>query len=276
VGIRRGTCAGLLTAVWLGLSSCTWMHAQHNWTLPPSPIPTPAVQAGPPGPGRPAPEPQHVLPHTGPVAMGPAPGPALRMSEVPGSGVVPGDKVVALTFDDGPDPVYTPRVLDVLGHFQVTATFFMIGWEAAADPALVERVDAAGDGVASHTWNHVDLTRLNSAGLGVQVDQVDNLLASITGRRVSCLRPPQGHYNAPLLSRLAGRGLTSVLWSVDTRDWTRPGTGRIVRTALTGLSPGAIILLHDGGGDRSETVQALPSIIEGIRAAGYRLGPICR
>jgi peptidoglycan/xylan/chitin deacetylase (PgdA/CDA1 family) len=198
------------------------------------------------------------------------------MNAVPGSAVVPGDKVVALTFDDGPDPIYTPRVLDVLGHYQVTATFFMIGWEAAADPNLVERINATGDGVANHTWSHVDLTRLNPAGLAKQVDQTDNLLASLTGRRISCIRPPQGHYNPTLLSRLAGRGLTTVLWSVDTRDWTRPGTTRIVRSALTDLSPGAIILLHDGGGDRSETVQALPSIIEGIRAAGYRFAPICR
>ena len=287
VRIRRGTRAGLLAAACLGLSSCAWMHAEHNWTLPPSPTSTPAVQAGP-GPDQPAAVPKLPLPHAGPVAMGPATGPAMapatgpamgparRMNDVPGNGVVPGDKVVALTFDDGPDPAYTPRVLDALGHFQVTATFFMIGWEAAADPNLVQRIDAAGNGVASHTWNHVDLTRQNSAGLGVQVDRTDNVLASITGRKVSCIRPPQGHYNAPLLSRLAGRGLTSVLWSVDTRDWTRPGTGRIERTALTGLSPGAIILLHDGGGDRSETVQALPSIIEGIRTAGYRLAPICR
>jgi peptidoglycan/xylan/chitin deacetylase (PgdA/CDA1 family) len=250
------------------------MRAQHTWTLLHSPIPTPAVQTSPtPQAPSPLPAPQAGV---GPIAMGPAPAPARRMSDIPGSGVTPGEKVVALTFDDGPDPTYTPQVLAVLARFQVTATFFMIGWEAAADPNLVQEVDAAGDGVANHTWSHLDLTRQGGANLGKQVDQTDNLLASLTRRRITCLRPPQGHENPSLLRALGGRGLTTVLWSDDTNDWRRPGTARIVRTAMTELAPGAIILLHDGGGNRSETVQALPMIIQGIRAAGYRFAPICR
>jgi len=208
--------------------------------------------------------------------LAPGSGPARRIRDIPGSGVVKGDKVVALTFDDGPDPVFTPQVLAILAKFGVPATFFMIGWEAAAAPELVKRIDAAGDGVASHTWSHVDLTRQNDAGLKVQVDQADALLASIIGRRVTCIRPPEGHQNPGLVAKLSARGLTTVLWSVDTADWTRPGTARISRRALTDLSPGAIILLHDGGGDRSETVEALPSIIQAIQAQGFRLVPICR
>jgi peptidoglycan-N-acetylglucosamine deacetylase len=198
-----------------------------------------------------------------------------RTGDLAGRGAGPGDKVVALTFDDGPDPVFTPRVLDVLSHYQVSATFFMVGWEAAASPDLVKRVVAGGNGVGSHTWNHVDLTRLSDAGMTVQVDRTAALLSFETGRKVNCIRPPQGHENPGLVRRLSARGLTTVLWSTDTRDWTRPGTDTIVRSALANLSPGTIILLHDGGGDRSETVAALPRIIESVLSQGYRLVPIC-
>jgi peptidoglycan/xylan/chitin deacetylase (PgdA/CDA1 family) len=189
--------------------------------------------------------------------------------------VGPGDKVVALTFDDGPDPSFTPRVLDVLSHYQVPATFFMIGWEAAAAPDLVRRVAAGGNGVGSHTWNHLDLTRLSDAGMAVQVDKTSALLSSETGWKVACIRPPQGHVNPGLVRRLSERGLTTVLWSADTRDWTRPGTDAIVKRALANLSPGMIILMHDGGGDRRETLAALPRIIESLQSQGYRLVPIC-
>jgi peptidoglycan/xylan/chitin deacetylase (PgdA/CDA1 family) len=190
--------------------------------------------------------------------------------------VAPGDKVVALTFDDGPDPVFTPKVLDVLSQYQVPATFFMIGWEAAASPDLVKRVVNDGHGVGSHTWSHADLTRQNDVGLGIQVDKTEALLSSLTGWKVSCIRPPQGHQNPGLVRKLSDRGLTTVLWSTDTRDWTRPGTNTIVKRALANLSPGTIILLHDGGGDRRQTLAALPQIIESVRAQGYQLVPICR
>lgn len=203
-------------------------------------------------------------------------GPVRRVSDLPGSGAGPADRVVALTFDDGPDPTFTPKVLDLLAQERVPATFFMIGWEAAASPDLVRRVAAAGDGVGSHTWNHLDLTRLNEAGMATQVDRTETLLSSETGWKVTCIRPPEGHEDQALVRRLSQRGLSTVLWSADTRDWTRPGTDTIVRRALANLSPGAIILLHDGGGDRSETLAGLPQIIEGVQSQGYRLVPICR
>jgi peptidoglycan/xylan/chitin deacetylase (PgdA/CDA1 family) len=202
-------------------------------------------------------------------------GAAQRMSEVPRSGVAPGDKVVALTFDDGPDPTYTPQVLGVLKDLQVAATFFMIGWEADASPDLVRQTAAAGDGIGNHTWNHADLTRLGDAGFRAQVDRTNELLGSLTGRRISCVRPPEGHVSKDAVRRLASRGLTAVLWSDDPRDWTRPGTSAIVQRVLAQAAPGAIIELHDGGGDRSETVQALPAIVEDLQAQGYRLAPIC-
>jgi peptidoglycan/xylan/chitin deacetylase (PgdA/CDA1 family) len=150
------------------------------------------------------------------------PRPALRVGDLPGSGVGPGDRVVALTFDDGPDSTFTPRVIDVLSHYHVRATFFMIGWEAAAAPDLVRHIVAGGNGVGSHTWNHVDLTRQSDAGMAVQVDKTEALLSSETGWKVTCIRPPQGHENPGVVRRLSQRGLSTVLWSADTRDWTLP------------------------------------------------------
>lgn len=201
--------------------------------------------------------------------------PAFTVSQVPGSGVAPGDKVIALSFDDGPDVRYTPQILAVLAQFGVTATFFMVGWEADAEPALVRQVVAGGNGVGNHTWSHVNLVKLKPSALPAQVDQTTQLLGSLTGRPVTCLRPPGGDINAAVETELAQRGLTPVLWNDDPRDWTRPGVAAIVRVALSEAKPGGIVELHDGGGNRSETVQALPAIITGLQARGYRFVPLC-
>jgi len=246
----------------------------------PTPRPTPK-----PSPSRPKPSPSrrrrpngnslHPSPTPSPTPAAPAT-PASNLTEVPGSGVAPGAKVIGLTFDDGPDPTYTPQVLAVLQQFQVTATFFMIGWEVAARPDLVRQVAADGEGIGNHTWNHVDLTTLNPAAWPIQVDQTTALLDSLTGRHVTCLRPPGGHLNPQVDAMLGTRGLTPVVWDDDPRDWTRPGTAAIVRGVLAEARPGAIVEMHDGGGNRSETVQALPAIITGLRAQGYSFAPICR
>jgi len=277
-GRARGRTCGIV-ALCLALMSCSQTGNRHTQAAGP---PFARATAGP------AEHPHPLTEHPAPPALtvpgtvvkggqGAAGGlvPVRRIGDLPGSEVGPADKVVALTFDDGPDPVFTPRVLDVLAQYHVPATFFMLGWEAAASPDLVRRVAAAGDGVGSHTWNHLDLTRLGEAGLAVQVDRTGALLSAETGWTVTCIRPPQGHEDPGLVRRLSERGLTTVLWSADTRDWTRPGTDTIVRRALAGLSPGTIILLHDGGGDRGETLAALPRIIESVQSQGYRLVPIC-
>ena len=196
---------------------------------------------------------------------------AFTVEQFPGA---PADgRVVALTFDDGPDPTWTPQVLDVLASRGVTATFFMVGRSAAAHPDLVRRVAAAGHAIGGHTWDHADLTRTRD--FDGQVDRANDLLASLTGRPVTCVRPPYGASNASVVQRLADRGLTTALWSVDPQDFRRPGAATIAQRALAGLRPGAVILIHDGGGDRSQTVAALPQIIDGVRAAGYRIVPVC-
>jgi peptidoglycan/xylan/chitin deacetylase (PgdA/CDA1 family) len=183
----------------------------------------------------------------------------------------PGARTVALTFDDGPTPRYTPRILAILARTHTPATFFMIGGQAAAHPALVRRVAAAGEEVGGHTWHHARLDRLSSAAVVAEVDCTDRLLARLAGHPVRAVRPPDGAYTKTVVELLAARGVVATLWTVDSRDWARPGVARILATVARELRPGAIVLFHDGGGDRSQTVAALPGVLALLAGRGYRV-----
>lgn len=139
-------------------------------------------------------------------------------------------KTVALTFDDGPDPRYTPRVLAVLARARTPAAFFMVGRQGAAHPQLVRRVAQAGQQVDGHTWNHLGLDRLPPAQVAAEVDCTNRLLARLAGRPVRLLRPPDGAYDKTVVDLLATRRLQLILWTVDSRDWARPGVRRILAT----------------------------------------------
>jgi peptidoglycan/xylan/chitin deacetylase (PgdA/CDA1 family) len=198
-----------------------------------------------------------------------------NLSNLPGGLYPVGDKVAALTFDDGPNPTYTPQILAVLTQYHVPATFQIVGYEGSARPDLLKLEVADGMTLTNHTWDHADLTRLNPAQFAGEVDATTNLIQSVTGQSVKCLRPPYGYSNGSVLAQLAQRGLGELLWDVDPSDYTTPGSGVIAHRVLAALHPGAIVILHDGGGDRSQTVAALPAIITGIQAAGYTLVPVC-
>ena len=195
--------------------------------------------------------------------------------ETPNPPSGPGEPVVALTFDDGPHPDFTPRILEILRRYGVRATFFQMGSMAERHPDLVRQVVAEGHIVANHTWMHRDLTTLTEEEFAFEVDHTTQVLESISGQRMACVRPPKGRSDATVTQRLAARNLVSVLWTADSRDFEKPGVPPIVTHALAGLQPGAIILLHDAGGNRDQTIAALPTIIESILAAGYRIEPIC-
>ena len=195
--------------------------------------------------------------------------------DVPGSRFQPGDPVVALTFDDGPSPAYTQQILDVLARYRAPATFFVVGRQAAAYPELVHAEAAAGDGVANHTWDHVDLSRTPASAYPHQVDDTTDVIEAITGWRTPCLRPPYGAVNSTVDARLADHGVVAVGWSVDPSDYRKPGADRIAERVLSNVQAGSIVELHDGGGDRSQTVAALPSIIEGIRSRGLEPVSLC-
>jgi peptidoglycan/xylan/chitin deacetylase (PgdA/CDA1 family) len=177
---------------------------------------------------------------------------------------------VALTFDDGPGP-YTPQVLSMLESTHVPATFFAIGKMERYFSASTQREVRDGDVVGDHTQSHLPLATLS---VREQHEQLFEGIARVElagGPRPELFRPPYGSFNEATLRELHSLGLLMVLWSVDTNDYLQPGVQTIVERVLAGARPGAIFLLHDGGGDRSQTVAALPQIIRDLRARGYTL-----
>jgi peptidoglycan/xylan/chitin deacetylase (PgdA/CDA1 family) len=198
-----------------------------------------------------------------------------NLDTAPGSPYKPGQRVVALTFDDGPSPIYTPQVPQILVTDHVPASFQIIGQNGAAYPDLLRQEAADGMSLVNHTWTHVDLATLAPSGWTGQVDQTNSLLQSITGHPVRCLRPPYGYTDSAVVAQLGQRGLAELYWDVDPSDYLRPGASVIAERVLSALHPGAIVVMHDGGGDRSQTVSALPAIISGVRAAGYQIVPVC-
>ena len=181
-----------------------------------------------------------------------------------------GPKVIALTIDDGPDPVYTPQVLALLARYRITATFSMIGESVAADRALAREVAAAGHQIVNHTWTHADLTRLTPGAVNSQMTRANDMIASATGRRPAMFRAPYGAWSPAVLERCEQLKLAPLDWSVDPRDWARPGVRSIVSTIMRTTRSGSIILEHDGGGDRSQTVAALTIALPRLLDAGYR------
>ncbi|HWF16196.1 MAG TPA: polysaccharide deacetylase family protein [Acidimicrobiales bacterium] len=215
---------------------------------------------------------------TGLVAMHPAgaagSGPAFYTWQAPGGSTTAGARVIALTFNDGPSP-YTPAVLSVLQQYHVPATFFEVGEEVANYPQDARLLTAAGYPVENHTWSHPDLTKLSSAAVGAQIDRTQAEIGAVTGTTPLCLRPPYDAFNASVLSQVAARGMTTMSYPVDSKDWTRPGVPAIAQAVVGAAFPGAVVGMHDGGGDRSETVAALPQIITQLRAEGYAFVSIC-
>jgi peptidoglycan/xylan/chitin deacetylase (PgdA/CDA1 family) len=181
-----------------------------------------------------------------------------------------GTRDVALTFDDGPGP-YTPGVLSVLERFHAHATFFVIGKMLRYFGASTTRAIADGDAIGDHTQSHPEMAKLSKH------DQFEELFEQIVrvellgGQRPDLFRPPYGSFDATTMRELHHLRLLMVLWSVDTDDYLQPGVATIVQRALAGALPGAIILLHDAGGVRTQTIAALPAIIRGLRARGLHL-----
>ncbi len=204
-----------------------------------------------------------------------SPGVARWVAELPGVDPPAGPRSVALTFDDGPDPWAVPQVLDVLRRYGVTATFFMTGAAAAGNPGLVEAIARDGHVVAGHGWTHADMTKLSGADLASSVRRTDDVLRDLTGRTPPCVRPPYGAVSAGVVTRLERLGKTATLWTVDPRDWAGPGVAAIESRVLENVRPGAVVLLHPGSGVRAQTVEALPTIIEGLRARGYSFVSVC-
>ncbi|MGZ5212242.1 MAG: polysaccharide deacetylase family protein [Actinomycetota bacterium] len=181
---------------------------------------------------------------------------------------------VALTFDDGPWPVQTKQVVDILERFHVPASFFMVGYLVERYPAIVRMVEGAGMRIGDHSWDHpvdpalADLTRERVAE---EIGKTADALASL-GVVPRLFRPPGGSFDAMVVREAERQRMRVVMWSVDPRDWSsRTSSKQIVHRVLGAVKPGSIVLMHDGGGDQSATIHALPRIIRGIRRMGLRL-----
>jgi peptidoglycan/xylan/chitin deacetylase (PgdA/CDA1 family) len=183
-------------------------------------------------------------------------------------------KVIALTFDDGPGP-FTAQIMAVLEQHHTPATFFQIVKQSSGMPALVGVMVAAGFHVEDHSQDHPHLPSLNPAQQSAEIEGSADQLDAITGEGTRCFRPPYGEYDQTTLNLIAQRGLATALWSVDTDDWKKPGVPAIVNRTLRRAKDRSILLLHDGGGDRSQTVAALPWIINGLSQQGFTFTTIC-
>lgn len=173
---------------------------------------------------------------------------------------------VALTFDDGPLPPYTPQILEILDFYQIPATFFCVGINAAAWPEVVQQTVMHGHAVGNHTWSHPFLTELSVREMREQVKRTAELLACDSARRL--FRPPYGCRSPAVMGALTAEKQCVTLWDVAPDDWALRTADAIADDVLKDADPGSIVLLHDGGGDRSATVASLPRIIEGLMERG--------
>lgn len=177
-------------------------------------------------------------------------------------------QVVAFTFDDGPHPGTTPELLKVLREKGVKATFFILGRNAEVYGDLLRQVVAEGHELANHGYSHRFLHQISMEEYLAEVERNEKILAQV-GVKPVFFRPPGGGYNDLLVSKLQERGYTTIMWTVDTRDWSRPSVSQVVKVASANLKPGNIFLFHDGQ-DKMPTPQAVSLLIDQFRAQGYQ------
>ena len=178
-------------------------------------------------------------------------------------------KLVALTFDDGPAEKYTEAYLDILNQYGIKATFFNLGQNIEEYPQLAKKVTEQGSEVMSHTYQHQQLSKLDAAALQKEFSDTFSTIESTTGVKTTSFRPPYGDFTEKAWLNSGGKASVSVLWNQDSLDWKRPGANTIVTNSLKGITSGSIILMHDGGGPRDQDVEALPQIIEQLQGQGY-------
>jgi peptidoglycan/xylan/chitin deacetylase (PgdA/CDA1 family) len=185
---------------------------------------------------------------------------------VPASGA----KLIALTFDDGPWPGQTAAVLKILQANHVPATFFQIGRQSRAHPGLSRMLTNSGMLIGNHSETHpLNLGKLSAAQVSSEITRAEADISAASGQRPKYFRPPGGNTAAAMYPVLGKLGLKWVQWDVDTEDWKAPPAAAIESRVLKGAKPGAVVLMHDGGGDRSHTIAALPGIIQKLKAKGY-------
>jgi peptidoglycan/xylan/chitin deacetylase (PgdA/CDA1 family) len=179
----------------------------------------------------------------------------------------PAYRTIALTFDDGPHPEFTPKLLAVLSKYNVRASFFVVGKMAQKYPDLVRQEMVAGHEIGNHTFHHANVARLTESGAAAEWRAGDQAIMAITGEKVRYCRPPGGQYDREAVIAASELGLTTVLWTDNSADYLGMSPHRLERRVLSRVSNGGIILMHDGV---QQTIDVLPEIIEKLRSKGYR------
>ncbi len=181
------------------------------------------------------------------------------------------EKVIALTFDDGPGPKNTAQVLEILKKNNIKATFFMVGQMVKYFPQIAKQVAADGHVIGNHTWHHWYF-QMDGATAASEIDRTADIIYKTTGEKTTLFRPPGGFLNNGLAQYAKNKKYAVMMWSEESGDAERrsPQVPMLVKNVLKYAKPGAIVLLHDGGGNRSKSVKALPEMIAGLKAQGYR------
>ncbi len=182
------------------------------------------------------------------------------------------EKIIALSFDDGPNPKYTPEILDLLQQYHARATFFVIGSRVEQYPDLAKREVREGHEIANHTFHHSRIRKLSPEELREEIEKTGATIASVTGQTPHLFRPPGGYYDETIVNTAKEAGYKVIMWSwhQDTRDWSQPGTNRIVNLVLSNARNGDIVLFHDHGRNRLQTVNALKQILPELQHKGYQ------
>jgi peptidoglycan-N-acetylglucosamine deacetylase len=182
-------------------------------------------------------------------------------------------RVVAITFDDGPNPTYTPEILDLLKKYQAKATFFVIGAHVKAHSDIVKREAAEGHELANHTYYHpLQVKRLSTEQIKKELTLNQEAVHSAIGKNPTLFRPPGGYYDERIVNAAVEKGYTVVIWSWDlnTQDYRKQNIDKMVNKVVSNIHNGGIILLHDHGGNRNHTIKALERILPALKQKGYR------
>jgi peptidoglycan/xylan/chitin deacetylase (PgdA/CDA1 family) len=194
--------------------------------------------------------------------------PSFQGAIVSAAKLSPQQKVIALTFDDGPWPESTAQVLDILKQNQIKGTFFVIGQNVKNYPGLLKREIAEGHVIGNHTWHHW-YQFLNPQAAAYEIDHTADQIYQVTGIKTNLFRPPGGIMHNGVADYAKNSKYAIILWSSDSVDYSRPPVPKLINNVFRRAKPGGIVLMHDGGGNRSKTVQALPEIIANFRKQGY-------
>jgi polysaccharide deacetylase family sporulation protein PdaB len=181
------------------------------------------------------------------------------------------EKVIALTFDDGPHPAYTAEILKLLKQYESKATFFVVGNKVNLYPDILKQTLDEGHEIANHTYSHTYLSRKNN--IKKEINKTEDLIYATIGRRCQLFRPPGGFYNERLVSIVRNEGYKMIMWSwqLDTKDWDTPGVNKIVNRVLKNVKNGNIVLFHDYIEGPTQTIDALKIILPELKSRGYQL-----